>query len=52
MRFLYLLRAVLREIFDEAAYERYCTEKGLPHNRSSYVEFVRGRYQSPKIRCC
>lgn len=52
MKFLRLFRAVLREIFDESAYERFCAEEQLPHDRGSYLAFLRRKHQSPKIRCC
>ena len=54
MRFLQLLRAVLREIFDEAAYERFCAREKLPVGTDSYVRFLEHSTLKPnrKIRCC
>jgi DNA-directed RNA polymerase subunit N (RpoN/RPB10) len=54
MRFLRLIRAVLREIFDEAAYERFCARESLIANKNSYRRFLRYNDQSkpPKIKCC
>lgn len=50
MNFLKLCRAILREIFEESAYERFCACEGLPRGRESYRLFVRRR--PPKVRCC
>jgi hypothetical protein len=52
MKFLRLLRAVLREIFDEAAYERFCAEHRLTQSRSSYVEFLSKADAERKVKCC
>lgn len=51
MNFWRTLRAMLREIFEEAAFERYCKSEGAPMSRETYARFVReaGR---PKPRCC
>lgn len=45
-----LLVATLREIFDEAAYERYLARQGAEVSRESYAEFVDGK--KPKVKCC
>ena len=50
MKFLRLLGAVLREIFEESAYERFCEREGVPRGRESYAQFVKGR--GLKVRCC
>jgi hypothetical protein len=54
MRFLRLIRAVLREIFEEAAYERFCVREGFAAGKHSYGRFLRASDQSkkPKIKCC
>jgi hypothetical protein len=54
MRILRLLRAVLREIFDEAAYERFCMRAGLGASRESYAKFLDENASSArtKVRCC
>jgi hypothetical protein len=54
MRVLRLLRAVLREIFDEAAYERFCIQERLPAGRQSYYEFLEQTKNTTKqkVRCC
>ena len=52
MKFLRLIRTVLREIFDEAAYERFCAEHRLRAERSSYLEFLRQAKKDPKVKCC
>jgi hypothetical protein len=54
MTFLRLIRAVLREIFDEAAYERFCIGGGLIAGRESYAKFLDERASAArrKLRCC
>ncbi len=54
MRFLRLLRAVLREIFDEAAYERFCARERIGDCRASYAKFLNENASSGpiKLRCC
>lgn len=54
MRVLHILRAILREIFDEAAYERFCARERLTPDHNSYSLFVRDREQAEqqKVRCC
>jgi hypothetical protein len=54
MRFLRLIRAVLREIFDEAAYERFCAQEGLAANRSSYARFLldTDKMKRTRVKCC
>jgi hypothetical protein len=54
MRFLRLVRAVLREIFEESAYERFCVHEGMAVGRHSYARFMRDRdsITRPKVRCC
>jgi hypothetical protein len=52
MRFLRLIRAVLREIFEEAAYERFCVEHRSPPGRSSYAKFLNRSDGAAKLRCC
>lgn len=53
MRVLRLLRTLLREIFDEAAYERFCVLRGVAIGRESYAQFLNEK-DSPrsKVRCC
>jgi len=54
MRFLRLIREMLREIFDEAAYERFCVRKALGDGRESYAKFLDENASSArnKLRCC
>jgi hypothetical protein len=54
MTFLQLIRAVLREIFDEAAYERFCIGGGLIAGRESYAKFLdeNALRARSKLRCC
>ena len=46
--------AVLREIFDEAAYDRFLERNQLASSTASYAAFCREREsgQAPKPRCC
>jgi hypothetical protein len=54
MNFLRTLRAMLREIFDESAYERFCAREGLRPCRDSYARFLSeaGWHKERKVRCC
>jgi hypothetical protein len=52
MRFLRLVRAVLREIFGEAAYDRFCAQQGLKRGRDSYARFLSKDDKATKLRCC
>jgi hypothetical protein len=45
--------AILREIFDEAAYRRFLQRTGQPASRSSYRDFLRQTPGGkPRPRCC
>jgi hypothetical protein len=50
MEIVRVLRAILREIFEESAYERFCAREGLSRGQESYALFVRG--QRAKVKCC
>jgi hypothetical protein len=54
MRALRLLWAALREIFDEAPYDRFLSAQGLSNSRLAYQAFLRERRaaQERKPRCC
>ena len=52
MRFLRLLHAILREIFDEAAYERFCLQHNASDHSSSYAAFLRERERMKNVKCC
>jgi hypothetical protein len=54
MKFFRLLWSALREIFEEAAYERFCTRQGVPPGRSSYARFLRelNSRNTTKLKCC
>ena len=54
MKFFRILEAVLREIFEESAYQRFCAREGVERNRGSYARFLRDTESSrgKKIRCC
>ena len=54
MKFFRLLVSALREIFEEAAYERFCHREAVPPGRSSYAMFLRelNRRKMSKARCC
>ena len=45
-----IIREVLREVFEESAYARFCAREGLARGRESYAAFVRGR--TVKVKCC
>ncbi len=49
-----LFKAVLKEIFDEAAYSRFLERNQLPHCRASYAAFVREQElaKARRVRCC
>jgi hypothetical protein len=49
-----ILRAVLREIFDEAAYARFLQQTHMASSRQAYAAFSRERENrlSRRPRCC
>ncbi len=49
-----VLLATLREIFDEAAYERFLGRTQMASSPAAYAAFLRDRdsNQAPRIRCC
>jgi hypothetical protein len=50
MKVIRMFQAILREIFEESAYERFCAREGIKRGRASYAAFVRGR--RVKLKCC
>jgi hypothetical protein len=54
MKFLSILRAVLREVFEEAAYERFCARESIGIGRESYARFLRETEHArrKKVSCC
>lgn len=53
MKVIRLLRAILREIFEESAYERFCVHEGVPRGRESYGRFLRQSSSfHAKAKCC
>jgi hypothetical protein len=54
MKFFRIFRAVLREVFEEASYERFCVREGVEANRESYGRFLSETEQAreQKVRCC
>jgi hypothetical protein len=52
MKFLRVIRAILREIFDEAAYERFCVRTGLTHGQESYAKFRSESDGRRIVKCC
>jgi hypothetical protein len=52
MKFFRLLRAILREIFDEGAYERFCLQEQLEPGQKSYSKFLNERDRNIKVSCC
>ena len=49
-----LMRAALREIFDEAAYERFLERHALANSRRNYAAFLAesSRQREQRPRCC
>lgn len=48
-----ILLATLREIFDEAAYERYLLRAGRETSPQAYAQFWRERDRArPRVKCC
>jgi hypothetical protein len=49
-----LLFETLREIFDENAYQRFLSRRGLATSRASYAEFLEEMRQDRehRVRCC
>jgi hypothetical protein len=54
MKLIRLLHEILREIFEESAYERFCARQGFVVNPDSYGSFLRNKDQGkqPRIKCC
>ena len=52
MKIICLLHEILREIFDEAAYERFCVREALPVGSKSYALFLTRSEKGFKPRCC
>jgi hypothetical protein len=50
MNVLRMLHAILREIFEESAYERFCSREGVLRGRESYAAFMRAK--RPRMKCC
>ena len=49
-----LILALLRELADETAYERYLADHGRPHSREEWRKFSDQRHQSKyaRAKCC
>ena len=54
MKFFRIVRAMLREVFEESAYERFCAREKTSIGRESYALFLRepDRAKQKKVRCC
>jgi hypothetical protein len=52
MKFLRVILAIFREIFDESAYEQFCQQQGMRTGRDSYAKFLRKTESHVKVRCC
>jgi len=53
MKILRILRAMLLEIFEESAYQRFCQREGVAPGRESYASFLRQASTSrTKLKCC
>ena len=53
-QFLVILVATLREIFDESAYARFLSKRGLDASQASYGAFLREHeaIKARRPRCC
>jgi hypothetical protein len=53
-RIVGLLIATLREIFDESAYQRFLSKRGLTATQMSYAEFLHEQetLKARRPRCC
>jgi len=49
-----LLRAALREIFEESAYARFLARHRIPNSQEAYAEFLREceSLKARRARCC
>ncbi len=54
MRLFRTVLAILREIFEESAYERFCEREQTGASRESYARFLKETAQArrQKISCC
>ncbi len=55
MRFFRTILAALKEIFEESAYERFCSREKVEVSRESYASFVREGSEARNqhiVRCC
>lgn len=54
MKFFRIIRAVLREVFEESAYERFCAREEISVGRESYARFLQetDRAKQHTVRCC
>jgi len=53
-KFFEIVAATLREIFDESAYARFLTSRGLISSRAAYAEFLHEteHTRARRPRCC
>ncbi len=53
-RIIGLLTDILREIFDESAYQRFLRRNGMVSSRAAYTQFIRERegIKMRTPRCC
>lgn len=54
MKFFRIIRAVLREVLEEASYERFCVREKIGISRESYKLFLQesDQMRQRKVRCC
>ena len=54
MKFFRIIRAILRDVFEESAYERFCTREKVEVSSESYARFLRETEQATQQRvgCC
>jgi hypothetical protein len=53
-RFIDLLRALLRELSDEAPYQRHLVAHGVPHSAEEWRRFCDEKWgaKAKRSRCC
>ena len=54
MNFFRVIRAILREIFEESAYERFCAREQIGVSQESYALFLveTDQARQHRARCC
>jgi hypothetical protein len=47
-----VLVTMLREIFDENAYQRFLARESRQSSAAAYADFVKEKHRAPIRRCC